>query len=89
MLIRPMRLCSVGAALLCAACASAPTTYELQNLDPEAFRQDYAACSRQQFEYLFTYERNPLDPITPFEKCMRDRGYKLSRPGQPAHETHN
>jgi hypothetical protein len=31
-------------------------------------------------EYLFTCERNPLDPITPFDKCMRDRGFLMNRP---------
>ena len=76
-LLRPF---AVGSALLCAGCATGPTTYELQNLDPDAFRHDYAECTKKQGEYLFTYDRNPLDPISPFDKCMRDRGYQLSRP---------
>jgi hypothetical protein len=76
-----IRTLALGGVLLCAGCATGPTTYELQNLDPEAFRHDYAECTRKQGEYLFTYDRDPLDPITPFEKCMRDRGYQLSRPG--------
>jgi len=80
MLIKMMRYFGLGSALLCAACASSPTTYQLQNLDPEAFRHDYAECTKKRGEYLFTYERDPLDPTTPFEKCMRDRGYQLSRP---------
>ena len=69
----------VGAAL-CAGCTSGPTTYQLQNIDSDSFRHDYAECTRLQTSYVFTYDRNPLDPITPFEKCLRDRGYALSRP---------
>jgi len=87
MLRRLMRPLAIGSAALCVACT--PTTYEVQNLDPEAFRHDYAECTKEQVSYIFTYDRNPLDPITPFEKCLRDRGYQLSRPGQPARETHN
>lgn len=75
-----MRCFIVGSALLCAACSTGPTTYRLENIDSDAFRHDYAQCTKKRGEYLFTYERDPLDPTTPFEKCMRDRGYQLSRP---------
>jgi hypothetical protein len=71
-------LALVGA-VLCSGC-SGPATYQLENIDSDSFRHDYAECTRLQVGYVFTYERNPLDPITPFEKCMRDRGYALSRP---------
>jgi hypothetical protein len=80
MLSKLVRHLAIGGAVLCSACAREPVTYQLQNLDPEAFRHDYAECTKKQGEYLFTYERDPLDPTTPFEKCMRDRGYQLSRP---------
>jgi hypothetical protein len=73
------RYFAIAAAALTAGCQSS-TTYQLVRVDKDAFSEDYAECSRLQAQYLFSYERNPFDPITPLEKCMRDRGYALERP---------
>jgi hypothetical protein len=75
-----LRYLVIGGAASCAGCQAPPSSYELVGVDAEQFQQQYAKCENKQFEYLFTYERNPLDPITPFDKCMRDRGFLMNRP---------
>ena len=71
---------AIGAAALCAGCQAPATSYQLVGVDAEQFQQQYAKCQNKQYDYLATYDINPLDPITPFDKCMQSAGFLMNRP---------